>query len=73
MNVDQTISELVSLPVSERLRIVQAIWDTLPVDADLGVSVEKQRELDRRRSADHAAPSTAISHDELLRRVENRL
>lgn len=32
MNVDQTISDLSTLSVGDRLRVVHAIWDTLPDD-----------------------------------------
>lgn len=72
MNVDQTISDLSSLSVGDRLRVVHAIWDTLPDDVDLTTSQEQQAELDRRLAAHRADPSTAISHDELMRRVDRR-
>ena len=72
MNVDQTIADLSHLPIDDRLRIVHAIWDTLPDDIDLHPSAEQQAELDRRLAAHRIDPSTAISHDELLRRIENR-
>jgi putative addiction module component (TIGR02574 family) len=73
MNVDQTISDLSTLPVGERLRVVHAIWDSLPDDVDLATTPEQQAELDRRLAAHRADPSTAISHDELMRRVQSRL
>jgi hypothetical protein len=47
MNVDQAISDLSTLPVGDRLRVVHAIWDTLPDDVDLSPSVEQQAEIDR--------------------------
>ena len=72
MDVDQTISDLSTLPVGDRLRIVHAIWDTLPDDVDLTAAPEQQAELDRRIAAHLADPSTAISHDELLRRIRSR-
>lgn len=72
MNVDQTILDLSALSVGDRLRVVHAIWDTLPDDVDLTTSPEKQAELDRRLAAHRADPSTAISHDELMRRVDRR-
>lgn len=72
MNVDQTISDLSTLPVGDRLRVVHAIWDTLPDDVDLSPSVEQQAEIDRRLAAHDADPSTAISHDEMMRRIEKR-
>ena len=71
MNVDQTISDLSNLPIDDRLRIVHAIWDTLPDDIDLRPSTEQQAELDRRLASHRADPSTAISHEDLLRRIDN--
>jgi putative addiction module component (TIGR02574 family) len=72
MNVEQTISNLSTLPIGERLRVVQAIWDTLPDDGGLVLTPEQQAELDRRLAAHQADPTTSISHDELVRRIENR-
>ncbi|GAB5401987.1 MAG: hypothetical protein Aurels2KO_02180 [Aureliella sp.] len=72
MNVDQTISDLSALPVVDRLRVVHALWDTLPDDVDLSTTSAQQAELARRLAAHKEDPSTAISHDELMRRVENR-
>lgn len=53
-------SQLLELPPSERLQLVEAIWDSLveipdavPIDDDL------RDELDRRLAAYHADPSTA--------------
>lgn len=71
MNLDQTITEISSLPVVERVRVVQAIWASLPDDADLGVSPEQQAELDRRVAAHDADPGSSISREELLRRLES--
>jgi putative addiction module component (TIGR02574 family) len=72
MNLDQTISDLSTLPIGDRLRIVHAIWDTLPDDVDLSTTPEQQAELDRRLAAHRDDPSSAISHDELMRRINNR-
>ena len=72
MNVDQTISDLSTLPIGDRLRVVHAIWDTLPDDVDLSTTPEQQAELDRRLAAHRDDPSSAISHDELMRRINNR-
>ncbi|WP_417736867.1 addiction module protein [Rosistilla oblonga] len=72
MNVEQAISDLSTLPIGDRLRVVHAIWDMLPDDVDLSTTPEQQAELDRRLAAHRTDPTTAISHDELMRRVENR-
>jgi putative addiction module component (TIGR02574 family) len=72
MNIDQAISEIATLPISDRLRMVHAIWDTLPDDISLPVSPEQQAELDRRLAAHRANPESSISLEELMRRVEGR-
>ncbi len=69
MNLDQTIVELSSLPIGDRLRVVHAIWDTLPDDVELTITLEQQAELERRIAAHNANPETAISHDELMHRL----
>lgn len=71
MNVDQTISDLSTLPIGDRLRVVHAIWDTLPDDVDIPPCPEQQSELDRRLAAHRSDPSTSVSHEELMRRIEN--
>lgn len=72
MNVEQTISDLSTLPIGDRLRVVHAIWDTLPDDVDLTTTPEQQAELDRRLAAHRDDPGSAVSHDELMRRVNSR-
>ncbi len=70
MNVDQTICDLASLPIGDRVRVVQAVWNSLPSDADVGVSSEQQTELDRRIAAHDADPESSITRDELMRRLQ---
>jgi putative addiction module component (TIGR02574 family) len=72
MNIDQTISDLAALPVNDRLRVVHALWDTLADDVEIPVSPEQQAELNRRIAAHESDPSTAITHDELMRRLKDR-
>ncbi len=69
MNLDQTISEVTSLPICDRLRLVQAVWESLPADLDVGVTSEQQAEMDRRIRMHDADPSLSISRDELSRRL----
>jgi putative addiction module component (TIGR02574 family) len=72
MNVEQTILEIATLPIDVRLRLVSAIWDTLPQDADVSPSALQQAELDRRLSEHRKDPGSAISHEEIMRRVKSR-
>jgi putative addiction module component (TIGR02574 family) len=70
MNIDQTISDLSTLSVDERLRIVQRLWDSIPPETDVTVSPDQRAELERRVAAHEADPESAISRDELERRLK---
>jgi putative addiction module component (TIGR02574 family) len=69
MNLDQTISLLTSLPVGDRLRLVQAVWESLPDDIDMRLSKQQQAEVERRVRDHDANPSSSISRDELVRQL----
>ena len=71
MNIDQTISDLSALSVDERLRIVQKLWDSIPPETEVTVSPDQRTELDRRIAAHEADPESAISPDELERRLKD--
>ncbi len=69
MNLDQTISLLTSLPVGDRLRLVQAVWESLPDDIDMRLSKHQQAEVERRVRDHDANPASSISRDELVRQL----
>ncbi len=56
------------LPVSERIQLVEDIWDSIAQDAaepDVSLSVEHRTEL-RRRLAEHRAdPTSAVPWEEV--------
>jgi putative addiction module component (TIGR02574 family) len=54
------LSQLLALPPSERLQLVEAIWDSL-VEVPEAVPIEDdlREELDQRLAAYYADPSTA--------------
>lgn len=65
--------ELRALPVSEKLRIVELLWD------DLGSSTSPlplpewvTQEAARRSEEMRIDPALGISHDEVWRRIDNR-
>ena len=72
MDIQQTLADFASLPVDDRLRIVQLLWDSIPPETEVTVSPDQQRELDRRIAAHDADPSSAISRHELERRLKER-
>lgn len=72
MDIQQTLADFASLPVDDRLRIVQLLWDSIPPETEVTVSPDQQHELDRRNAAHDADPSSAISRRELERRLKER-
>jgi putative addiction module component (TIGR02574 family) len=70
MTADQLISDAVSLPPSDRLRIAQAIWDSLPDDACPAPQPEIKAELDRRMEKYRENPESGMTIDELRGRLE---
>ena len=72
MNLDQAISLVTSLPISGRLRLVQAVWESLPADIDIGLSEQQQAEIDGRVMSHDTDPSSSISRDELIASTTDR-
>ena len=70
MTADQLISDAASLPPSDRLRIAQAIWDSLPEDAYPTPGPEIKAELDRRMAKYRENPESGMTIDELRSRLE---
>ena len=64
------LSDLQHLPVSEKLRIVEALWDDIGASKEPIVLQPWQRDEAQRRSDElNADPSIAIDRAELWRRV----
>jgi putative addiction module component (TIGR02574 family) len=64
------ISELQNLPVAEKLRIVEALWDDIGASDEPIVLHPWQRDEAKRRSEEMKSdPSIAIDRAELWRRV----
>ena len=72
MDIQQTLTDLAALPVNDRLRLVQLLWDSIPAETEVVVSHDQQIELDRRVAAHDVDPSSAISREELERRLKDR-
>lgn len=70
MTADQLIIDAASLPVTERLRVAQAIWDSLPENAIPRPSSEIKSEFDRRMASYRLNPETAMTLDELRGRLD---
>ncbi|MEQ8785481.1 MAG: addiction module protein [Pirellulaceae bacterium] len=74
MNVDNTIHMLTSLSVAERLRVVEAVWNSLDAQAaDETLSPEQRVELDRRLDDLKANPDKLLTWDQVLQRLREKL
>jgi len=73
-DVNDTIEQLTALPIEDRLKIVEAVWDSIGEDGSRIPLTEAQRaELERRVAAHDAAPSDALTWSQVLDRVRNQL
>jgi len=70
MTAEQLIINAASLPVSDRLRVAEAIWDSLPENANSTPSPEIKSEFDDRMENYRLNPETAMTFDELRDRLD---
>lgn len=66
MNLTQTIREIETLSINERIDLAQAIWDSI-ADAQVypDLTMEQQQELDRRIADTDANPETVVTWGEI--------
>lgn len=70
MTAEQILADAASLSVSERLRIVQALWDSLPENVLPAPNSEIKSEFDRRMEDYRQNPDSGMTLDELRRRLD---
>ena len=73
VDVARTIEDLRSLSVDDRVRVVQAVWDSLPEQASIPASTEQAKELNRRLDAYETDPENLLTWDEVLERLRGRM
>jgi putative addiction module component (TIGR02574 family) len=69
MDINQTLSELTSLPVHDRLRVVESLWDSIESDTPVSLSPEQITELNRRIEAHEKNPNELLSWNQVLDRL----
>ena len=72
MDVSQTLSELTALPVADRLRVVESLWDSIESDTPVSLLPEERAELDRCVRAHETNPDELLSWDQVLDRLRTR-
>jgi len=67
MHTPTVTAEYMKLSVSERIQLVEDIWDSIAADAPdaFGLSQTQRAELHRRVAAHRADPSTAIPWEQV--------
>jgi putative addiction module component (TIGR02574 family) len=69
MDIRQTLADLTSLPVHERLRVAERLWDSIPADSPVELSPEQRAELQRRIAAHEETPELLLTWKEVLERL----
>ena len=69
MDIDETLSELTLLPVTDRLRLVESLWDSIESDTPVLLSPEQRNEISRRIEAHEANPGELLTWDQVLDRL----
>lgn len=68
INLSQTIHDLKSLPIADRLKVVEAVWDSIAEEpVPVALSEEQKAELDRRLAAYKANPEDVLTWNEVLK------
>ncbi len=70
MDINETLSELTSLPVTDRLRVVESLWDSIAADTPVSLSPEQRDEINRRIKSHEANPSELLTWDQVLDRLQ---
>jgi putative addiction module component (TIGR02574 family) len=72
IDLQRTIDDLRLLSVDQRLRVVEAIWDSLDDAVPTPVSPGQRAEINRRLDAYEAAPDDLLTWDQVLERLRKR-
>jgi putative addiction module component (TIGR02574 family) len=70
---DTDIAEILQLPVEERLRLVQLIWDSVAADTSAVPLSDVHRAVIEERIAEHQAnPDDVVTREEILAEARRR-
>ncbi len=66
----ELVAEILALPVAERVRLVEAIWDSISAVPDaLPLTQWQKEELDRRLAEFEADPDSGATLEEVFARI----
>jgi putative addiction module component (TIGR02574 family) len=72
--MDKTLDALFALGTEERIRLAQALWDSVAADSSYRpvLTDREKAEIDRRLATHRADPSNAIPAEEFMEELECR-
>ena len=66
MDLSTTLAEIVSLSVDERIRLAEAIWESIATEpSQLELTEAQQQELERRLAAHTVSPEDVVPWEEV--------
>ncbi|MEQ9234817.1 addiction module protein [Coleofasciculus sp. E2-BRE-01] len=73
MNITATLNEIVSLSIEERIRLVQAIWDSIAAEQVYPDLTERQKqELDHRIDDYEINPDNVMTWEEIKGSIQGQ-
>jgi len=72
IDLNQTLAELTTLPIQDRLRIVETLWDSINTDARVSISPDQREELTRRIEKHEKDPDDVFTWEQVLDRLRDR-
>lgn len=72
MDLQQTLAELSSLPVEDRLRIVESLWNSIEADTPVLVPAAQREEINRRIQRHESNPDERLTWEQVLNGLRER-
>jgi putative addiction module component (TIGR02574 family) len=73
MNITNTLNEIATLSIEDRILLVQAIWDGIAAEqAYPDLTIKQKKELDRRIDDSDAIPDNVMTWEEIKASIKNQ-
>jgi putative addiction module component (TIGR02574 family) len=73
MDIATTLNQIKTLNLDDRIKLVQAIWDTIAEDqADMELTDAEKQEFDRRIAEHDADSDNVLTWEELKANIKNK-
>lgn len=72
MDLHQTLSELSSLPIKDRLLIVESLWNSINADTPVSIPPDQREEIRRRIERHERHPDELLTWEQVLDGLRDR-